>query len=363
MYNFRYHLVTIVSIFAALVIGLLLGVAITGSELVQNASDDLVDDLLEQFNQLSSENVQLNSDLQVERSLDSQLFNHWQQERLQGRNILIITGAHNSDTALAQELALTVQASGGSTAVITLLDPSLGLQDSNKLAALQKLCPAVSGQDYSQTLAAALLAEWTQVRITGPLSTPASQAAGADEDSGAASDQAANGQDEADQDAQSGTAESAVPQAADDVDEAAQSSSLPDDPTSSAPLLGRDEQDLASAYPLTQLLLEQGSLYIEVDYSVALAQKSSAWQPGQYDYLAQAASANLPYAANGLVNLAVERSDDGVSVNLWPAADCGHGQRRPVWRFALVAGQQQLPGPGQHWQRWQHRQHWRLGSQ
>ncbi len=78
MYNLRYHLVTICSIFLALAIGLLLGAAIAGSDLVRDTSQGLVDSLLEEFNDITQENNELTNQIEVERPLTQQLLGYWQ---------------------------------------------------------------------------------------------------------------------------------------------------------------------------------------------------------------------------------------------------------------------------------------------
>jgi hypothetical protein len=78
MYNFRYHLVTIVSIFAALALGLLLGVAITGSDLVRDASSNLAKSLTDQFDELNATNRDLSDKLKNEQQFSEALATGWQ---------------------------------------------------------------------------------------------------------------------------------------------------------------------------------------------------------------------------------------------------------------------------------------------
>ncbi|MDR1014083.1 MAG: copper transporter [Coriobacteriales bacterium] len=162
MYNFRYHLITIISIFAALAIGLLLGVAITGSDLVRDASNELADSLSDQFDDLRKTNEELTANLQLKASLSNQLLGDWQQERLKGRTILILAREEAGGTALTRELSGLVTQSGG-IPVLARIDPGtgFGLEDEKQLAALQKLLPAIEGEEYATTLARALADEWS----------------------------------------------------------------------------------------------------------------------------------------------------------------------------------------------------------
>jgi hypothetical protein len=172
MYNFRYHLITIVAIFAALALGLLLGVAITGSDLVRDASSNLAESLTEQFDELRSQNEELSSQLEVESLLGSQLLGDWQSGRLEGRAIVVLTTADETGTALAAELGTLIAKSGG-VPISIAVDPvdGFGLQDGTDVAALKALLPEVEDEDYEVTFARALAQEWTDLTPDGATHT------------------------------------------------------------------------------------------------------------------------------------------------------------------------------------------------
>lgn len=164
MYNFRYHLITIVAIFAALALGLLLGVAITGSDLVKDASTNLAESLTQQFDELNATNDELTGQLDVERLLSTQLFAGWQSERLNGRTIVVLTQTDEAGSALEAELVALVEASGGIPISIRIDSVSgFGLDDKDEAAALKELIPEVEGEGYEVTVANALTAEWTDL--------------------------------------------------------------------------------------------------------------------------------------------------------------------------------------------------------
>jgi hypothetical protein len=162
MYNFRYHLVTIISIFAALALGLLLGVAITGSDLVRDASSNLAQSLAEHFDELNKENETLNDQLQVRELLSDELFSAWQSERLEGRTVAVLTRAADANDALTTALGTLITQSGG-IPVMVYIDPTKGfaLEDEQVATALKGILPEVEGEDYEATLARALVEEWS----------------------------------------------------------------------------------------------------------------------------------------------------------------------------------------------------------
>ena len=168
MYNFRYHLVTIVSIFAALAIGLLLGVALTGSDLVRDASSNLAKSLTEQFDDLNTKNRELLNRLEREQLFSSQLATGWQQDRLEGRTIVLLTRMPKGEDPLVDELSSLVTRYGGMPVVIRIDGKKgFGLTDKQTLDALRRTLPAVENEDYETTLARALAREWSFAYTTG----------------------------------------------------------------------------------------------------------------------------------------------------------------------------------------------------
>ncbi|MDR2586964.1 MAG: copper transporter [Coriobacteriales bacterium] len=174
MYNFRYHLVTIVSIFAALALGLLLGVAITGSDLVRDASDNLAESLTDQFNELSTTNENLTEQLESQQLFSRGLLGGWERARLEGRTIAILTRAHEASDPLTSELSALISRCGG-VPVVVRIDPSkgFGLDDEATLSALKQLLPEVEGEAYEATLGRALANEWSSVVVADEGLTPA----------------------------------------------------------------------------------------------------------------------------------------------------------------------------------------------
>ena len=243
MYNFRYHLVTIVSIFAALALGLLLGVALTGSDLVRDASSNLAQSLTQQFDELNKTNDQLSDQLQTEQLLNKTLLDNWQGQRLKGRTIVILASQEGAYAELTGHLRSLVVQSGG-IAVVVHIDPEINtkLEDEALAAKLEALLPKVDGEEYSLTLARQLVEEWSFSTANTADTVPAS---------------------------------------------------------------------FEHNYQLTKQMVASNLISISVDYGSLLAletNKTAAlppaveWQMASYR---QAQSQSLPYAANGVIDMAV----------------------------------------------------------
>ena len=298
MYNFRYHLVTIVSIFAALAVGLLLGVALTGSDLVRDASSNLAQSLTEQFDELNAANRELSDQLEEEQLFANQLSTGWQKDRLKGRTIAVLTRAPDTDDPLTEELSALITRSGGIPVIIRInSEQGFGLDDEKLLSSLKQLLPENDQEDYETTLARALAQEWSftyQAPRTPEAASGATGASGTGGSSGAAGTAGAD-----DNNGAAGATGEAV-----------------NDQTTVAPPTGAlGTTSIAGAfdanYPLTKMLVETGHLDISVSYrsvldaeNAATAIESEALAAQKLAYQ-QAQNQQLPYSVNGLIDTAM----------------------------------------------------------
>lgn len=161
MYSFKYHLLTICAVFLALAVGLLLGSAIGGSGLLSTTTSDLVESLSERFTDLDSRNSELSQEIEIYESLSSMFVDYWDDDRLSGSDVLIISGSDSEQTSMAQDISDYVESAGGRSAIVQVSSQAFGLEDEDILAAVQEVLPEVEGQDYQDVLAEALVAEWT----------------------------------------------------------------------------------------------------------------------------------------------------------------------------------------------------------
>ncbi len=161
MYSFKYHLVTICAVFLALAIGLLLGAAIGGSGLLTTTTSDLVDSLFDRYSNLSTQNSELSLQSEQYQSLSGAFVDKWDDDKLTGKDVLIVAGTSGDDISSSNEVASYIESAGGRYVTVRVAAEAFGTDDAKTLAALQAVVPSVEGTDYSSTLAQALVAEWT----------------------------------------------------------------------------------------------------------------------------------------------------------------------------------------------------------
>ena len=253
MYNFRYLLVTIVSIFVSLAIGLLLGAAIAGSDLVRDTSQDMLDSLMSRFDDINTTNLDLRRQLDDDNLLTTQFVNDWTDKRLDGRTIIIISSADEDDAATVENIRATVERAGGATVLVKVLKNNFGLDEVKLRTNMEKTAPPVQNEDYVQTIAHALADEWSYQYEETALDAPTA----ADNNIGA---------------------KAATP----------------------------FQTTIYNHYRLTTYLAEQGVIQITTNYHLLSNHQDPQLQNEQLMALRVAGTWQLPYAANAVINTFVQ---------------------------------------------------------
>lgn len=166
MYNLRYHIASLVSVFLALAVGLVLGTVVVERGLLDAQKRTLVEGLQGEFTRLSEENSSLRDDAETSRSLLKQTVDYVVAGELDGRTIAIVGTTGRTDAAAAVQAA--VKAAGGTPVVVSLRKPGAGLEDGEVtktvLPALERITGEASGSTSTAGLesrvATAVAAEW-----------------------------------------------------------------------------------------------------------------------------------------------------------------------------------------------------------
>ena len=155
MYDLRYHILTIVGIFLALAIGLVLGLALGRSGAADVTTDSLVRTLQESFDALQEENDSLQAQASSSEDLSEDMLDAWAQGRLSGVRALVLAGGAPE----AEQAALRALEDAGARAeAVTLRMP----REAGALGSLAALVGA-DGADadaLARSLGDALCAEW-----------------------------------------------------------------------------------------------------------------------------------------------------------------------------------------------------------
>jgi len=186
VYNWRYHIASLVAVFLALALGLVLGGLVVRQGGFDSQQQAIVSGLQKDFAKLKRENTALRSTLGLESAYSTQMTAAWTANRLKGRGVLVITsGAKNEGVSAASD---AIKQAGGSAVVVTLSKPAFGLDDSATAGVARSVVG--SATDLKTTVASTLVSEWSQPDVPRPL-TDALVKAGAISVSGLTASQAA----------------------------------------------------------------------------------------------------------------------------------------------------------------------------
>lgn len=165
MFNIRYHIASLVGVFLALALGLILGGLVVQSGAVDQQQSALVDGLRDEFASLREENRVLATEKETLDSFGGAMTDAWVAGRLQGATVLVLTNAGRETGVSAASEA--IESAGGRVALAVFLKPGLGLEDADVRS--QVASPTASAEEVQGSVVASLAAEWATPAADRPL--------------------------------------------------------------------------------------------------------------------------------------------------------------------------------------------------
>lgn len=167
MYNLRYHIASLVAVFLALTVGLLLGSIVVERGLLTTQRTTLVEGLQTEFDTLRAESKDLKATNDALASFTSEAAPRVVDGVLAGRTVIVIAGPGNADTAARS--AEAVRLAGGNVALATFKGPEFGLADETVAASTAKAL-GITGPSLTATgVVDALAAEWSTPGALRPM--------------------------------------------------------------------------------------------------------------------------------------------------------------------------------------------------
>jgi hypothetical protein len=163
MYNLRYHIASLVAVFFALAIGLLLGTVVAERGMLDDQGVEVVRELQARFDEISAENEALSLGLERDRAFSEDAVGPLVDGLLSDTDVVVLASAGQAHSVEA--IRETVQSAGGAAYVVTLNTPALGLDQTEPegLAGLlfgEGLEMAEPGEALREQVAELLYAEW-----------------------------------------------------------------------------------------------------------------------------------------------------------------------------------------------------------
>ena len=179
MYNLRYHIASLVAVFLALALGLVLGGLVVQQGTFSKQQKVLVEGLQNDFKKMKSENTRLTAEVRLENGFAGQMTSAWAQDRLAGHSVVVLTSGSATEGGVAAQDA--IRSAGGNPVLIKLVQPEFGIGNAKTADAIRSIVP--SSSDLRTAVIVGLAAEWTTAGPPRPL-TQALEQAGAIEITG-----------------------------------------------------------------------------------------------------------------------------------------------------------------------------------
>jgi hypothetical protein len=166
VYNIRYHIASLVAVFLALALGLVLGGLVVRQGGFDKQQSAIVSGLQKDFSSIKKQNTALKDDLAFEKAYATQMTGSWVKGRLNERTVLVIKSTGKGTAGDAAVAA--IKDAGGAPAVVTMAKPRFGLASKSVAAAARSVVG--SATDLDTAVASTLASEWSQPDVARPLS-------------------------------------------------------------------------------------------------------------------------------------------------------------------------------------------------
>jgi hypothetical protein len=158
VYNLRYHIASLVAVFLALAMGLLLGTIVVERGVLSTQQTTLVAGLQKDFDQIRAESAALKATNVTLNAFSTEAAPKIVDGALAGRIVLVIAAPDSGDTVA--NITSAVHSAGGRAAVVTFSAVGLSLSSSDASAAAAKALSLPAGTVDETAVVAALAQEW-----------------------------------------------------------------------------------------------------------------------------------------------------------------------------------------------------------
>lgn len=149
MFDIRYHITSLIAVFLALAMGILLGTIIVDKGLLVKQKEALVERLETEFNQIKKDNRELQSELNQRNRFEEAVFISISQEQLTGQRLLLVSTSR-IPKKVRDEIRNSVAQAGAEIATVNLTTSDFDLNDSKTRKKLANLLEVSSSSKVSR---------------------------------------------------------------------------------------------------------------------------------------------------------------------------------------------------------------------
>jgi len=158
VYNLRYHIASLVAVFLALALGLVLGGIVVERGTLDAQRTAIVNSLRKDFRALSAENKKLQQQLALQSEFAKAAEADVAKDRLKGQRVVIVSNGGRTDAL--QSTRSSLEQGGASVALVTVEKSGLGLSTDTVKQSLESKLETGTPTDVASVVTS-LAAEWS----------------------------------------------------------------------------------------------------------------------------------------------------------------------------------------------------------
>lgn len=158
MFDMRYHIVSLVAVFLALSLGILVGTSIVNKGVLVKEQQRLVDSINESIKKVKENNKQLNIQVDAYKDFEDSVFRNWSPNKLKAKRIGIVIFSNDNDREQESKTAEWLEASGAQTTIIDVQTSFFGKKLKENTSII-KLMPNVPKEKLDEQLIITMVKE------------------------------------------------------------------------------------------------------------------------------------------------------------------------------------------------------------
>lgn len=158
MFDMRYHIASLVAVFLALALGILVGTSIVNNNVLENQQRKLIDNINASIKKVKVENSALNDQVSSYGDFEEAIFPNLVKGKLKNKNIAIITFEGNNDRELESRAENWLNLAGAKTSSISINSKAFDF-NKEEIKELLKYLPDAKDPDIKQDVINQVFAE------------------------------------------------------------------------------------------------------------------------------------------------------------------------------------------------------------
>ena len=159
MFDMRYHIASLVAVFLALSLGILVGTSIVNKGVLVKQQQKLVESINESIKNVKQKNRVLSSQVDAYKDFENSVFTLWCNKKLKDKKIAVCVFDNDSDKQQEAKTVEWLKGAGATPVIVTITSKFFLLNKKDETALVSNLFPEVEQSRFSETVIAEMVKE------------------------------------------------------------------------------------------------------------------------------------------------------------------------------------------------------------